>query len=146
MWTKERNSWRTEFMVTSRKVPVRRCWLSITSLKHLKKRLRNYVEDSKPTEHGLKILFVQQGRTRIDNPGHEHFGFKDGVSQPGIRGITDPDDPIANPNQGHPGQDLLWPGEFVLGYPQQIPKAAEGVDGPNPNPGPISGPADDTLM
>ena len=33
------------------------------------------------------------GRTRVDEVGHEHFGFKDGVSQPGIRGINTPDDP-----------------------------------------------------
>jgi Dyp-type peroxidase family len=78
------------------------------------------------------------GRTRVDQVGHEHFGFKDGVSQPGIRGITTPDDPIANPEQGHPGQDLLWPGEFVLGYPKQIDKADPDVDGPNPHPGPLS--------
>ncbi len=79
-----------------------------------------------------------QGRTRVDEPGHEHFGFKDGVSQPGIRGITPQDDPLGNPNQGQPGQDLLWPGEFILGYPTQIGHAKAGVDGPNPDPGPLS--------
>ena len=52
--------------------------------------------------------------------GHEHFGFKDGVSQPGIRGVNMPTDPH-DPDHGNPGQDLLWPGEFVLGYPTQIP-------------------------
>lgn len=75
--------------------------------------------------------------------GHEHFGFKDGVSQPGLRGVDLPDDPVGNPDQGHPGQDLLWPGEFVLGYPTQIPKAKPGFDGPNPDAGAVStsGPA-----
>jgi Dyp-type peroxidase family len=87
---------------------------------------------------GVSILLTQPGRTRPDLPGHEHFGFKDGISQPGVRGVDPPDDPIGNPNQGHPGQDLLWPGEFVLGYPTQIPKL--GADGSSPNdaPGPIS--------
>jgi len=85
---------------------------------------------------GVEILLDQVGRTRSDLPGHEHFGFKDGVSQPGIRGVDPPDDPIANPNQGHPGQDLLWPGEFIVGYATQIPKGKTGVDGPNPDPGP----------
>ena len=50
--------------------------------------------------------------------GHEHFGFKDGVSQPGVRGLT----PRQNPNdadQGLPGQDLIWPGQFVFGYSAQ---------------------------
>lgn len=87
---------------------------------------------------------VVQGRTREGvEAGHEHFGFKDGVSQPGIRGITTPDDPLGNPDQGHPGQDLLWPGEFVLGYPTQIPKSPAGGCGFNTNPGPPSksGPA-----
>jgi Dyp-type peroxidase family len=87
---------------------------------------------------GVVILVNQDGMTRSDQPGHEHFGFKDGVSQPGIRGIDKPDDAIGNPNQGHPGQDLLWPGEFVLGYETQIPVADPSTDGPNPNPGPVS--------
>ena len=38
--------------------------------------------------------------------GHEHFGWLDGVSQPGINGLTDP----------FPGQRLLDPGRFVFGY------------------------------
>jgi Dyp-type peroxidase family len=84
------------------------------------------------------VIETVHGRTRVDEVGHEHFGFKDGVSQPGIRGIDAPDDPLADPDQGHPGQDLLWPGEFVLGYPTQIPKAKPGHDGPNPEPGPAS--------
>ncbi len=40
------------------------------------------------------------------------------MSQPGIRGLTKRQNPM-DPNQGLPGQDLLWPGEFVLGYPTQ---------------------------
>jgi Dyp-type peroxidase family len=81
-------------------------------------------------EHDLRLLFKQDGRARSDLPGHEHFGFKDGVSQPGIRGFTEanPNDP----NQGQPGQELLWPGEFVLGYATQQKH-------PNPPP-PIPGP------
>ncbi|MGA9285243.1 MAG: Dyp-type peroxidase [Solirubrobacteraceae bacterium] len=82
-------------------------------------------------EHDLRLLFKQDGRARSDLPGHEHFGFKDGVSQPGIREFTQPANP-ADPNQGQPGQDLLWPGEFVLGYPaQQRPPQP-----PAPLPGP----------
>ncbi len=84
---------------------------------------------------GVEVLGTEDGNTRADQRGHEHFGFKDGVSQPGIRGLTPPDDPIGNPHQGHPGQDLLWPGEFVLGYPTQKSKAKKGFDGPNPDPG-----------
>lgn len=70
----------------------------------------------------LRLLFKQDGKVRTDLPGHEHFGFKDGVSQPGIRGFTPPNP--NKPDEGQPGQDRLWPGEFVLGYPaQQKPPA-----------------------
>lgn len=61
---------------------------------------------------------VRPGRQR----GHEHFGFLDGISQPGIRGVTRPSRPAVAADQGLSGQDLLWPGEFVLGYPGQDPK------------------------
>ncbi len=47
---------------------------------------------------GVIELGTVAGRTRQDLPnvkpsqvGHEHFGFKDGVSQPGIRGIDLPE-------------------------------------------------------
>lgn len=82
-------------------------------------------------DHDLRLLFKQDGRARSDLPGHEHFGFKDGVSQPGIRGFTPPSNP-ADPNHGQPGQELLWPGEFVLGYPGQQPHPQP----PAPMPGP----------
>ena len=69
---------------------------------------------------------VRHGRQR----GHEHFGFRDLVSQPGIRGLTRPSQPSRAADQGRPGQDLVWPGEFVFGYPSQDPG--------NPNkPGPV---------
>jgi Dyp-type peroxidase family len=87
-------------------------------------------------QQAVTLLHRQEGRTRFDEVGHEHFGFKDGVSQPGIRGLTTPNQ--SNPNQGQPGQDLLHPGEFVLGYPTQIPKPKQNVSGPNPEPGPVS--------
>ena len=40
-----------------------------------------------------------------DQAGHEHFGFKDGISQPAVKGF--------------PGDDPIEPGEFVVGYPKQ---------------------------
>ena len=79
---------------------------------------------------GATVIFKQKGAT-LPSPltGHEHFGFLDGVSQPGIRGTADktqdlitPRQNPAEPNQGKPGQDRLWPGEFVFGYPGQDPK------------------------
>jgi Dyp-type peroxidase family len=81
---------------------------------------------------GLAVIFRQDGAT-LDDPwkGHEHFGFKDGVSQPGVRGMAsaaanDFITPrfILGPDRrseffGKPGQPLLWPGEFILGVPRQ---------------------------
>jgi Dyp-type peroxidase family len=97
--------------------------------------------DGRPVRCGVRIVHKQQGAV-LPQPltGHEQFGFLDGVSQPGLRGrvSNDPHDvftPRQNPNdpeQGKPGQDLLWPGEFLFGYPGQDPKAKDiTVKGPN---------------
>ncbi len=86
--------------------------------------------DGKWTNSGVQVIFKQHGAT-LPPPlkGHEHFGFLDGVSQPGLRGrlSNNPHDVLTprqnpkNPNQGKPGQNLLWPGEFVFGYQGQDP-------------------------
>ncbi len=50
------------------------------------------------TKHGLAIVFEQRGDTLPDErAGHEHFGFKDGISQPGVRGFH-PVDPQTRVN------------------------------------------------
>jgi Dyp-type peroxidase family len=78
------------------------------------------------------LLFEQRGDT-LPAPlrGHEHFGFKDGISQPGIRGRVSsaPRDFItpryvrARDPHGDifakPGQVLVWPGQFLLGERSQ---------------------------
>lgn len=64
--------------------------------------------------------------------GHEHFGFKDGISQPGVRGrssssptdfltarSTDTTDDPNLPEFSSDGNPLLATGEFVIGYPVQ---------------------------
>ncbi len=81
---------------------------------------------------GDVIIHQEEGHTREAEPGHEHFGFRDCISQPGIRGIEDvaggmpitkrwldSSDPSA-PLFSAPGQPLCWPGEFVLGYPRKL--------------------------
>lgn len=81
---------------------------------------------------GLRLLFEQRGETLPGRlRGHEHFGFKDGVSQPGVRGKVSsaPGDFITPRYIDHidararifakPGQLLLWPGQFLLGEPRQ---------------------------
>jgi len=81
----------------------------------------------------IKIVYseIANVRPRAER-GHEHFGFRDGVSQPGIRGLTRPSKPIYRADQGLPGQDLVWPGEFVFGYSGQHPEhpAKEGPPPP----------------
>ena len=80
---------------------------------------------------GLTLITEQLGSVRPDLPGHEHFGFKDGISQPGIRGyVSNTKDDFLTPRfidpkeqdaltHAKPGQPLIWPGQFVFGYPQQ---------------------------
>lgn len=98
------------------------------------------------TAAGIDIVAQQEGKARTgteivdgqeqNQNGHEHFGFDDGVSQPGVRDdrVTPP---LDNADIGLPGQDRLWPGEFVLGYPRQAttPNADQAT---NTAPGPIA--------
>jgi Dyp-type peroxidase family len=68
----------------------------------------------------ISVIYSEIGTTRPGTErGREHFGFLDGISQPGIRGLTRRSDPAHRPDEGLPGQDLIWPGEFVFGYPGQ---------------------------
>jgi Dyp-type peroxidase family len=61
----------------------------------------------------ITIIRDEGGKVRPGaERGHEHFGWQDGISQPGINGLTDP----------FPGQQMMDPGLFVFGYPS--PSAA----------------------
>ena len=57
-----------------------------------------------------EVVYQERGET-LPSPfvGHEHFGFKDGISQPAIDGY----DVTPLPNE----PPVAPPGEFVLGYP-----------------------------
>jgi Dyp-type peroxidase family len=71
--------------------------------------------------HGLIVVSEQRGDTLPDErAGHEHFGFKDGISQPGVRGFhpTNPDNP--DERLGHPGTEMIAAGEFVLGLDNEF--------------------------
>ena len=61
---------------------------------------------------GCEVVFQETGAT-LPAPltGHEHFGFKDGISQPAIEGD---DSPSTGAHQAVPA------GEFVLGYPDAL--------------------------
>ena len=46
---------------------------------------RMVVDSLRAADKSIRIL-LENGAVRIAEPGHEHFGFKDCISQPGIRG------------------------------------------------------------
>jgi Dyp-type peroxidase family len=70
--------------------------------------------------HGLTIVFEQSASTLPGaHRGREHFGFKDGISQPGVRDFHREDPSNPGRRLGHPGEKLIAPGEFVLGYRTQ---------------------------
>lgn len=87
---------------------------------------------------GLEEMYRDSGRQL---PGDiEHFGFRDGIAQPGVRGRRDehpdsfvtrryipPGDPLSA-RFSRPGEPLIWPGQFILGYPTQD----ELDEGPGP--------------
>lgn len=79
---------------------------SASHLRTVVRELRSGIKAAKQ-----RLLFVQEGHVLDGNlKGHEHFGFRDGISQPGVRGLT---------QSPKPGQPMIWPGQFVLGLPRQ---------------------------
>ena len=97
---------------------------------------------------GLAVMYRDRGQQL---PGDiEHFGFRDGIAQPGVRGRRDahPDSfvtrryiPPQDPQSARfsrPGEPLIWPGQFILGYPTQD-ELTEG-------PGPIAQPAEPWMI
>jgi Dyp-type peroxidase family len=91
--------------------------------------------------NGWSHVHTEVGRVRPEPvAGHEHFGYADGVSQPAVRGLIAPGEPLdpttgPDPDQAEPGRDLLWPGEFVFGYSGQDGNADDLTEeGPSPEP------------
>jgi deferrochelatase/peroxidase EfeB len=68
--------------------------------------------------NGVVTVYEQDARALPGSRhGHEHFGFKDGISQPGVMGLDPPDSSTPPQVAGKPGTLLIEAGEFVLGYP-----------------------------
>lgn len=68
---------------------------------------------------GVSVVFQQNCATLPGSRrGKEHFGFKDGVSEPGVIGFDEPDPLQKHWVKGHPGTRLIPAGEFVCGHPQ----------------------------
>lgn len=91
--------------------------------------------------NGWTHLHTEVGSVRPEPfAGHEHFGYADGLSQPAVRGFIARGRPLdpqkgPNPDQAELGRDLLWPGEFVFGYPGQNPNAEDlTAEGPRLQP------------
>ena len=91
------------------------------------------------------MIWEELGQTRADLPGHEHFGFKDGVSQPGVRGrLQAKPDVFLTPRKlaraagnmqfAKPGQPLIWPGQFVFGYQSTDRETGDPVEAGKLNP------------
>lgn len=95
------------------------------------------VEEIRDGLDGLDVVYEQCAAALPGAlTGHEHFGFKDGVSQPGVRGrLSEAPDDFLTPRYpaapttddadkrpelyAKPGQQLVWPGQFLLGEPRQ---------------------------
>jgi Dyp-type peroxidase family len=84
-----------------------------------------------PNGSGVTIVYDELGEVLTEGPGgvgHEHFGFRDGISTLAPRGrlselprhylsrrYIDPAEKRAR-GFAKPGQPLVWPGQFVFGY------------------------------
>jgi Dyp-type peroxidase family len=113
--------------------------------------LETRVQEIRDGVGGCAVLYEQRGEALPGNlRGHEHFGFKDGVSQPGVRGrIAESPDEYLTPRTldpagdgetdirpglfGKPGQQLVWPGQFLLGeFRQDTERLLERAAAPEP--------------
>jgi Dyp-type peroxidase family len=77
----------------------------------------------------VTVLRLKGGTLPGARQGHEHFGFKDGISQPGVRQFHEPDPDNPDEREGHPGTEMIKPGEFVLGYPDEHGRDPDAVPG-----------------
>ncbi|MBO1418276.1 Dyp-type peroxidase, partial [Streptomyces sp. FH025] len=81
----------------------------------LKEKLKNL--DTVEQTHQITRVHVDEGRTLTgDLRGHEHFGYKDGISQPGVKDFHREDAGRKGFRDNHAGAELIEPGEFVFGY------------------------------
>ncbi|RMI43235.1 Dyp-type peroxidase [Streptomyces triticirhizae] len=68
-------------------------------------------------DSGLTVVFEQPAGTLAGSlRGREHFGFKDGISQPGVRGFDEPDPDDPEHQLGRPGTRIVPAGEFLVGH------------------------------
>ncbi|MFJ5927669.1 Dyp-type peroxidase [Kitasatospora sp. NPDC092948] len=81
----------------------------------LQEKLRNL--DAVEAAHRIGRVHVDRGRTLTGAlKGHEHFGYKDGISQPGVKDFHREDPEHRGFRDVHAGTELIEPGEFVFGH------------------------------
>ncbi|KOX18807.1 peroxidase [Saccharothrix sp. NRRL B-16348] len=69
---------------------------------------------------GVAMVHEQRAATLPgDRRGREHFGYKDGISQPGVRGFHHEDAERPGHRSGRAGTLLVNAGEFVFGHPAE---------------------------
>ncbi|MCZ7414609.1 Dyp-type peroxidase [Streptomyces sp. WMMC897] len=74
------------------------------------------MERQEAAAHKVVITFEQDGRTlEGERRGKEHFGFKDGVSEPAVIGFDEPDPDHPEWKKDSPGTRRIPAGEFVVG-------------------------------
>lgn len=118
--------------------------IAADNLRDLEARAQAVAQDWFGDSGPARQVWSEICHVRSDLPGHEHFGFRDGISQPGVRGRAEgADDAFVTPRYidarderslryARPGQRLIWPGEFVLGLPtQQLPPNDDLQPGPD---------------
>jgi len=105
------------------------------------------------TSQGMSVVHQDRGDVHgAPKPGHEQFGFKDGISLPSVRGrwSKEPYDfvyprtfPRGTPfdtvkaDFAEPGSRLIWPGHFLFGYGRQKGDDPRTYDSANQPKGPI---------
>ncbi|WP_206671027.1 Dyp-type peroxidase [Streptomyces sp. CB01881] len=80
--------------------------------------LNNALTAQRNAAADAKIVIVfQQNAEHMSGPrkGKEHFGFKDGISEPGVRLFDAESSTRPGEVEGHPGTRLIPAGEFVIG-------------------------------
>ncbi|MEU4768254.1 Dyp-type peroxidase [Actinosynnema sp. NPDC023794] len=72
---------------------------------------------------GVATVHEQRAATLPgDRRGREHFGYRHGISQPGVRGFHHEDPERPGHRAGRPGTLLVNAGEFVFGHPAESPR------------------------
>jgi Dyp-type peroxidase family len=93
-------------------------------------------ECEKADAAGLHVVLDQRGKVLRNEQRQsvEHFGFADGISQPGIRGFSEEKrNNGRSEDAGRPGSPVIAAGEFVLGCPGERRPPARA---PRPSPAP----------